>query len=170
MESINEILWMSLRKGKRKSWLKECPHKLFLFKWIQRMGWGQVRRSHMENMHNINMHKEFSPRTSSSSLQLMGQTGSLGNSSEWLQHFSISFFPYFKWRVRQMCFLCMAASRWIQFVKFAAQTAFLMETKLHKGTDMEGRRDERIYEEEYIQSHSIIFCSTGGFQKPSVLH
>lgn len=69
-----------------------------------------------------------------------------------------------------MCFLCMAASRWIQFVKFAAQTAFLMETKLHKGTDMEGRRDERIYEEEYIQSHSIIFCSTGGFQKPSVLH
>lgn len=46
----------------------------------------------MENMHNINMHKEFFPRTGSS-LQLMGQTGSLGDSSERLQHFAISFFP-----------------------------------------------------------------------------
>ena len=46
----------------------------------------------MENMHTINMHKEFSLwRTSS--LQLMGQTGSLGNSSERLQHFAISIFP-----------------------------------------------------------------------------
>lgn len=69
-----------------------------------------------------------------------------------------------------MCFLCTAASRWIQSVKFAAQMAFLMETELHKGTDVEGRRDERIYEEECFQSHSVIFCSTGGFQKPSVLH
>lgn len=69
-----------------------------------------------------------------------------------------------------MCFLCMAASRWIQSVKFAAQMAFLMETELHRGTDMEGRRDERISEEEYIQSHSVIFCSTGGSQKPSGLH
>lgn len=34
---------------------------------------------------------------------------------------------------------------------------------------MEGRGEERIYEEEYIQSHSIIFRSTGGFQKPSLL-
>lgn len=32
---------------------------------------------------------------------------------------------------------------------------------------MEGREEERIYEEEYIQSHSI-FYSIGGFQKPSV--
>lgn len=69
-----------------------------------------------------------------------------------------------------MCFLCMAASRWIQFVKFAAQMAFLMETKLNKGTDIEERGKERIYEEEYIPSYSIISCSTGGFQKPSVLH
>lgn len=46
----------------------------------------------MENMHNINMHKEFSPRRRSSSVQLMGQTGSLGNSSERLQHFAISIF------------------------------------------------------------------------------
>lgn len=66
-----------------------------------------------------------------------------------------------------MCFLCMAVSRWIQSVKFAAQIAFLMETG-NKGTDMEGR-EERIYEEEYIQSHSIMFYSTGGFQKPSLL-
>lgn len=51
----------------------------------------------MENMHNINMHKEFFPRTGSS-LQLMGQTGSLGDSTERLQHFAISIFfsPYFK--------------------------------------------------------------------------
>lgn len=69
-----------------------------------------------------------------------------------------------------MCFLCMAASRWIQFVKFATQMVFLMETELNKGTDIEGRGEERIYEDEYIESHSIIFGSTGGFQKPSVLH
>lgn len=46
MESINEILWMSLRKGKRKSWLKECPHKLFLFKWIQRRVRASQKESH----------------------------------------------------------------------------------------------------------------------------
>jgi hypothetical protein len=49
----------------------------------------------MENMHNINMHKEFSPRRSSS-LQLMGQTGSLGDSSEQLQHFAILLFSLLK--------------------------------------------------------------------------
>ena len=46
----------------------------------------------MENMHTINMHKEFSLWRRTSSLQLMGQTGSLGNSSERL-HFAISIFP-----------------------------------------------------------------------------
>lgn len=168
-QSINEILWMSLRKGERKSWLKECPHKLFLFKWIQRMGWGQVRQSRMENMNNINMHKEFSPRRSSS-LQLLGQTGSLGNSSERLQHFVISiFFPYFKWRVRQMCFLCIAALRWIQSVKFAAQIAFLMEigTKQGHGYGREGRRENTRRGVHSEPLHGIF--STGGFQKPSLL-
>lgn len=77
----------------------------------------------MENMHTINMHKEFSLwRTSSP--QLMGQTGSLGNSSERLQHFAISIFSLILNRVRLMCFLCMAATRWSQSVKSAAQIAF----------------------------------------------
>lgn len=156
------------KKERGKSRLKECPHKLFLFKWIQRMGWGQVRRSHMENMHNINMHKEFFPRTGSS-LQLMGQTGSLG---ERLQHFAISFFsPYFKWRVRQMCFLCMTAWRWIQSVKFAVQIAFLMKsgTKQGHGYGRAGRRENprrggysatarHFVAQEAVRSH---LCSTG---------
>lgn len=104
----------------------------------------------MENMHNINMHKEFFPRTGSS-LQLMGQTGSLGDSSERLQHFAISIFPYFKRRVRQMCFLCMTALRWSQSVRFVAQIAFLMESETKQGHGYEREGEERIHEEEATQ-------------------
>lgn len=69
-----------------------------------------------------------------------------------------------------MCFLCMAALRWIQSVKFAAQIAFLMETgtKQGHGYGREGRRENtrrRVYSEPL---HGIL--STGGFQKPSLLH
>lgn len=96
----------------------------------------------MENMHTINMHKEFSLWRRTSSLQLMGQTGSLGNSSEQLQHFAISIFFLILNKESNRCvFFAMAASRWSQSVKSAAQIALETGTKQGHGFGREGRRE-----------------------------